>query len=24
MQRFYRGNQRPVQALNGRDIWEVE
>jgi len=24
MQRFYHGNQRPVQALNGRDIWEVE
>ena len=24
MQRFYRGNQRPVQALNGREIWEVE
>ncbi|MDN7180407.1 carbonic anhydrase family protein [Caballeronia sp. SEWSISQ10-4 2] len=23
MQRFYHGNQRPVQALNGRDIWEV-
>jgi carbonic anhydrase len=24
MQRFYHGNQRPVQALNGREIWEVE
>ena len=24
MQRFYHVNQRPVQALNGRDIWEVE
>ncbi len=24
MQRFYHGNQRPVQALNGRDIWEVD
>ena len=24
MQRFYHGNQRPVQALNGRGIWEVE
>jgi carbonic anhydrase len=23
MQRFYHGNQRPVQALNGREIWEV-
>ena len=23
-QRFYHGNQRPVQALNGREIWEVE
>ncbi|WP_158934215.1 carbonic anhydrase [Burkholderia sp. S171] len=24
MRRFYHGNQRPVQALNGREIWEVE
>lgn len=24
MHRFYHGNQRPVQALNGREIWEVE
>jgi len=24
MQRFYHGNQRPVQALNGREIWDVE
>jgi carbonic anhydrase len=24
MEAFYHGNQRPVQALNGRDIWEVE
>jgi carbonic anhydrase len=24
MRGFYHGNQRPVQALNGRDIWEVD
>jgi carbonic anhydrase len=24
MQHFYRGNQRPVQALNGREIFEVD
>ncbi|HZZ02201.1 carbonic anhydrase family protein [Paraburkholderia sp.] len=24
MEAFYHGNQRPVQALNGRDIWDVE
>ncbi|MFM0249522.1 carbonic anhydrase [Paraburkholderia sediminicola] len=24
MEAFYHGNQRPAQALNGRDIWDVE